>query len=113
MTDRTLLFYIFIGGTLEFVGAQASTISFNGALSAGMNGGIVGAIIALNTVLVLIVAYFMFNESLSKIKFLSIACLVTSVILVSLFRPVTSDIIESLPSVAGTGIDNTISSALT
>ena len=52
-----------------------------------MNGGIVGALIALNTVFVMIVAFFMFKESLSKIKFLCIFLLVGSVILVILFPP--------------------------
>lgn len=93
LTDKAILFYIFIGGGLEFVGAQASVISFNGALSAGLNGGICGAIIALNTVFILVAAYFLFKESLNKVKLISICCLVTSVILVSLFTPSYSDVI--------------------
>lgn len=113
LNDKAIMFYIFIGGGLEFIGAQASVISFNGALSAGFNGGICGAIIALNTVFILIAAYFLFNESLNKVKLISICCLVTSVILVSLFTPSYSDVIQAMPSVAGTGVDNTISQALT
>ena len=112
MTDKAILFYVFIGGGLEFVGALASVISFNGALSAGMNGGICGALIAMNTVFILIAAYFLFKESLNKVKLVSIGCLITSVILVSLFTPSYSDVVSSLPSVAGTGVDNTISDSL-
>lgn len=87
MTDKTLLFWIAIGGALEYLGAQSSTIAFNATLSAGMNGGIVGALIALNTVFVMIAAYFMFGESFSSIKFISILALLCSVILVTLFPP--------------------------
>jgi drug/metabolite transporter (DMT)-like permease len=52
-----------------------------------MNGGIVGALIALNTVFVMIMAYLMFKESFGKIKLLSVFFLVSSVILVTLFPP--------------------------
>jgi drug/metabolite transporter (DMT)-like permease len=72
---------------LEFLGAQGSVISFNAAITANLNGGICGAIIALNTVFVFIAAYFMFNEAINKVKFLSMCLLIASVILVSFFRP--------------------------
>jgi drug/metabolite transporter (DMT)-like permease len=52
-----------------------------------MNGGIVGALVALNTVFVMIMAYFMFKESFGKIKLLSVLLLVSSVVLVTLFPP--------------------------
>lgn len=87
MTDKPLLFKIILGGFLEFAGAQAAVISFNGTLAAGMNGGICGALIALNTVYVLVVAYCMFGEKLNKVKFLAICLLIASVILVALFTP--------------------------
>jgi drug/metabolite transporter (DMT)-like permease len=53
-----------------------------------MNGGIVGALIAINTVFVMISAYLMFGEGLSKVKFLSMLMLMSSVVLVVLFPPV-------------------------
>lgn len=84
-------------------------ISFNGALSAGMNGGIVGAIIALNTVYVLIAAYCLFGEKLNRVKFISILFLVTSVVLISLFPPEEiSDLLLSAPDIASTGADKNI-----
>lgn len=52
-----------------------------------MNGGIVGALVSLNTVFVLIAAYFLFNETLGKIKFIAMAILVCASCLVSLFFP--------------------------
>lgn len=52
-----------------------------------MNGGIVGAIIALNSAFVMISAYIMFGESLTKIKFLCMLLLMSSVVLVTLFPP--------------------------
>ena len=110
MTDKGLLFMIFIGGALEFVGAQAAVISFNGALSAGMNGGIVGAIIAVNTVYVLFAAYCLFGESLNKVKLLAIILLVSSVILISLFPP--EGLGNSMPDVASTGEDSTLKNLL-
>ena len=93
MTDKTLLLWIFVGGFLEFLGAQASTVAFNYTLSAGMNGGIVGALIALNTVFVMVAAYFMFNENFSKVKFMCMLLLMGSVVLVSMFPP--NDLIAS------------------
>lgn len=87
VTDKQLLFWMMFGGFLEYIGAQAQAISFNGALSAGMNGGIVGALVSLNTVFVLIAAYFLFNETLGKIKFIAMAILVCASCLVSLFFP--------------------------
>jgi drug/metabolite transporter (DMT)-like permease len=87
VTDKQLLAWMLFGGFLEYLGAQAQSISYSGALAAGMNGGIVGALIALNTVFVLIAAYFMFNETLGRIKFLAMIILVGACCLVSLFRP--------------------------
>ena len=52
-----------------------------------MNGGIVGALIAINTVFVMISAYLMFGEGLTKIKFLCMLMLMSSVVLVVLFPP--------------------------
>ena len=52
-----------------------------------MNGGIVGAIIALNSAFVMVCAYIMFGESLTKIKFLCMLFLMSSVVLVTLFPP--------------------------
>lgn len=52
-----------------------------------MNGGLSGALISCNTVYVVIAAYFLFGERLNKVKLLAMLCLVTSVVLVSLFRP--------------------------
>jgi len=52
-----------------------------------MNGGIVGALIAINTVFVMISAYLMFGERLTKIKFLCMLLLMSSVVLVVLFPP--------------------------
>lgn len=86
-TNKRIFVWVFVGGALEYLGAQASTIAFNGALAAGMNGGIVGAIVAMNTVFVMIMAYFMFKESFGKIKLLSVLLLVSSVVLVTLFPP--------------------------
>jgi drug/metabolite transporter (DMT)-like permease len=86
-TNKRVIAWVFIGGALQYLGAQASTIAFNGALAAGMNGGIVGALVAMNTVFVMIMAYFMFKESFGKIKFLSVLLLVISVVLVTLFPP--------------------------
>ncbi len=112
MIDKTLLFWIIIGGILEYLGAQSATIAFNSTLSAGMNGGIVGAIIALNTVFVMIAAYFMFNESFSPIKLLSILALITSVVLVTLFPPenITSSNDMLVQSVGGVNNNITDSS---
>jgi drug/metabolite transporter (DMT)-like permease len=62
-------------------------VAFNATLSAGMNGGIVGAIIALNSAFVMVSAYIMFGESLTKIKFLCMLFLMSSVVLVTLFPP--------------------------
>lgn len=62
-------------------------MAFNATLKAGMNGGIVGAIIALNTVFVMICAFLLFRESLSKVKFLCMLLLMSSVVLVVLFPP--------------------------
>lgn len=47
-----------------------------------------GALIAINTVFVMISAYLMFGEGLSKVKFLSMLMLMSSVVLVVLFPPV-------------------------
>ena len=105
-TDRYLLIWIIIGGALEFVGAQASVISFNGALAAGYNGGIVGAIIALNSVYVLSAAYCMFGESITLMKLIAIASLITSVVLVSMFPP--DEIMELYLEFAGTGTSDTL-----
>jgi drug/metabolite transporter (DMT)-like permease len=113
MTDKPLLFKIILGGFLEFVGAQAAVISFNGTLAAGMNGGICGAIIALNTVYVLIVAYCMFGEKLNKVKFVAILFLVASVILVSLFTPDLQDVLDAVPDVGSTTENQIIQSMLT
>ena len=77
-------------------------ISFNGTLAAGMNGGICGAIISLNTVYVLIVAYCMFGEKLNKVKFVAILFLVASVVLVSLFTPDLQDVLDAVPDVGST-----------
>jgi drug/metabolite transporter (DMT)-like permease len=87
MTNTPLLIWIIIGGALEYLGAQAATIAFNSTLSAGMNGGIVGALIACNTVFVMAAAYFLFKESFSLIKLLCVICLMSSVVLVTLFPP--------------------------
>lgn len=86
-TKKRIFAWVFIGGALEYLGAQASTIAFNCALAAGMNGGIVGALVALNTVFVIIMAYYMFKESFGKIKLLSVLLLISSVVLVTLFPP--------------------------
>lgn len=57
----------------------------------------------MNTVFIMIAAYFMFGEALNKIKFLSIACLVSSVVLVSLFTPDSiQEAIQSVPSGSAT-----------
>lgn len=79
-----------------------------------MNGGICGAIIALNTVYVLVMAYFMFGEAINKIKFIAIIFLICSVILVSLF-PATEagTILDSAPEVAAIGTDASIVKFLT
>lgn len=79
-----------------------------------MNGGICGAIIALNTVYVLILAYFMFGEALNKLKFMAIILLISSVVLVSLFPAVDAGtILDSAPEVAATGTDASIVKFLT
>lgn len=62
-------------------------MAFNATLSAGMNGGIVGALIALNTVFVMVCAYILFRESFTKVKFLCMLLLMSSVVLVVLFPP--------------------------
>lgn len=87
MTDKPLLFKIIFGGFLEFVGAQAQVISYDGAISGGMNGGLCAAIVACNTVFVLILAYFMFGEKITKISFVAILFLIVSAVLVGLFTP--------------------------
>ncbi len=103
MTDKPLLFKIIFGGLLEFIGAQAQVISFNGAISAGLNGGLSGAVTACNTVYVLIVAYFMFGEKITKINFIAILFLIASVVLVSLFTPDLPNVIDASPESAGAG----------
>jgi drug/metabolite transporter (DMT)-like permease len=110
VTDKQLLIWMIVGGTLEFVGGQAMAVSYNGALSAGMNGGMCGAIIAMNTVFVLICAFFLFNERLNKTKFLAMAMLITAVIMVSLFMP--DDLIINMPEVSGRGTDDIITKNL-
>ena len=55
-----------------------------------MNGGICGALVALNTVFVLIAAFFMFKERLNLIKLIAMALLIVSVVLISLFCPDTT-----------------------
>jgi drug/metabolite transporter (DMT)-like permease len=62
-------------------------VAFNATLSAGMNGGIVGAVIAFNTVYVMVCAYILFKESLTKVKFLCMLFFMSSVVLVVLFPP--------------------------
>jgi len=52
-----------------------------------MNGGIVGAILSLNTVFVTAFAFFFFKESFSKIKFICTIFLLSSVVLITLFPP--------------------------
>jgi hypothetical protein len=52
-----------------------------------MNGGIVASIISLNTGFVIVMAYFMFNESFCKVQYIAVILLVTSVVLVTLFPP--------------------------
>jgi drug/metabolite transporter (DMT)-like permease len=52
-----------------------------------MNGGIVASIISLNTGFVIVMAYFMFNESFGKVQYIAVILLVTSVVLVTLFPP--------------------------
>jgi hypothetical protein len=47
-----------------------------------LNGGIVGAIIALSSVYVLVAAYCMFNERFNKTKLFAIAFLIASVIII-------------------------------
>ena len=63
------------------------TIAFDSAFEAKLNGGIVGALVSMNTVFIIIAAYCMFGEKLNKVKSVAIIFLVTSVILVSLFTP--------------------------
>jgi drug/metabolite transporter (DMT)-like permease len=52
-----------------------------------MNGGLCAAIVACNTVFVMILAYFMFGEKITKISFIAIIFLVVSAVLVGLFTP--------------------------
>lgn len=42
---------------------------------------------SMNTVIVLIAAYYLFNERLSKVKLLAMSLLAISVVFVSLFAP--------------------------
>jgi multidrug transporter EmrE-like cation transporter len=106
MTDKPLLFQIILGGFLEYVGAQAQVVSFNGAISAGMNGGLSPAVTACNTVFVLVTAYFMFGERITKIGFLAILCLLASVILVALFTPDIPNLLEMTSESETTKIAN-------
>lgn len=75
-----------------------------------MNGGLCGAIIALNTVFVLIAAYCMFNERINKTKLLAMIFLIVAVILVGLFRPDGLEI--DMPEVSGTGVSDQFSKDL-
>ena len=52
-----------------------------------MNGGVTPCIVALNTVYVLIAAYFIFGERLNYIKVFAISMLISCVILIALFNP--------------------------
>ena len=78
------------GGSLELLGAEGLTISFKFAFAAGLNGGIVGALISMNTVFIIFTTYFLFGERLNKIKYVAIALLVSAVVSVSLFPPNTT-----------------------
>lgn len=60
-----------------------------------MNGGVCAAIISCNTVFVLICAYFMFKEKITKVTFIAIVFLIVSAVLVGLFTPDIEDVLES------------------
>ena len=107
-TNKRLLIWTFIGGALEYLGAQASTIAFNSTLAIGMNGGIVGAILGLNTVFVSIFAFFFFKESFSKIKFICVVFLLTSVVLITLFPPENITSIHDMLITGASGADGNI-----
>ena len=70
-------------------------MAFKYAFKSGLNGGIVGAIISFNTVFIIIATYFLFRETLNKVKIAAIAILVTAVVSVSLFPPGTTEIIKT------------------
>ncbi len=90
-----LLILIIFGGALELLGAEGLTIGFKYAFKSGLNGGIVGAIISFNTVFIIIATYFLFKETLNKVKFAAIAILVAAVVSVTLFPPGTTEIIKT------------------
>ena len=54
-----------------------------------------GALISSNTVFIIITTYFLFGETLNKVKFAAIAILVTSVVSVSLFPPGTPQLLKT------------------
>lgn len=87
VNDKRRLIWIALGGSLELLGAQGTTIAFNKAFEAGMNGGILGSIVAMNIVFVILAAQLLFNERLTGSKLFSICLLITSLFLVSLFPP--------------------------
>ena len=85
-----LLVLMIFGGSLELLGAEGLTMAFKYAFKSGLNGGIVGAIISANTIFIIITTYFLFGETLNKVKYLAIAIFVTAVVSVSLFPPGTT-----------------------
>ncbi len=85
-----ILTLIVLGGSLELLGAEGLTISFKHAFQSGLNGGIVGALISMNTVFIIFSTYLLFGETLNKVKYIAIAFLVSAVLCVSLFPPETS-----------------------
>lgn len=85
-----ILILIVFGGSLELLGAEGLTISFKHAFQSGLNGGIVGAIISMNTVFIIFSTYLLFGETLNKVKYFAISLLITAVVSVSLFPPGTT-----------------------
>ena len=56
------------------------------ALLAGMNQGICAALISFNTVYAILVSYFFFKETVTKVKLGAIILMVTSVFMVGMFQ---------------------------
>ena len=78
-----------------------------------MNGGLCAAIVACNTVFVLILAYFMFGEKITKINFIAILFLIASAVLVGLFTPDIQDVLNYSPVVSTGGAEQAIISFIT
>jgi hypothetical protein len=55
-----ILIKVALGGSLELLGASGLTVSFKHTFEAGLNGGMVGAIISVNSVFIVIASYILF-----------------------------------------------------